>query len=46
MIDINIDIASSYVGNEASFFIPFPKNMEPHAVVIYRDLLDTKDSSA
>tara|TARA_B110000240_G_scaffold186314_1_gene222794 strand:- start:481 stop:960 length:480 start_codon:yes stop_codon:yes gene_type:complete len=29
--------------NEASFFIPFPKNMEPHAVVIYRDLLDTKE---
>ena len=29
--------------NQASFYIPFPKNIEPDAVVIYKDLVNTKE---
>ena len=29
--------------NQASFYIPFPKNIEPDSVVIYKDLLNTKE---
>ena len=29
--------------NQASFYIPFPKNIEPASVVIYKDFLNTKE---
>ena len=29
--------------NEATFYVPFPKNIKPASVVIYRDLLQTKE---
>ena len=29
--------------NQASFYIPFPKNIEPDKVVIYKNLLNTKE---
>ena len=28
--------------NQASFYVPYPKNIEPDAVVMYKDLLNTK----